>query len=769
MGQPKNVTQLRRVARLDGLINALTGIGVRGRDKTLGAVWSAENVSLQQLEARYRASDMAATIVELPVDEMFREGFDLSIPGKGGKEQSEAVIAHLEELGFLDKLHEALCWMRAYGGAGLLLGAEDGTEDLAQPLQEDGTESFQWMTLLGPNELRPATYFEDVRAPRYGEVETYKLKPEGRNDYSSRATLAAFDGVLVHESRILRFDGIRTSKRQRRTQSENGWGDSVLVRCQQVLDDYETSWRGAALLLANFAQSIMRIKGLAEMLVGEDGAAKLMERATAVQMSRSIANALIMDSEEEFEVVATPMAGYPEMLQQFAHRLSAAARIPVTLLQGQAPAGLNATGDNDVRNFYARVAAEQRKTLLPALTRILQLVFRSKDGPTGGVEPDNWSIKFRPLWRMTDEQTAELRNKQSQTDVAYINAQVLTPEEVAISRFGGDEYSMETVIDVAGRKAMAEADVERMAEEAESPPEAPATDPSAPAAGAGAQPRPTQAAATRLNAYDPNQPRDPAGRWGSGGGSSGKGGASGARALAPEVIKARLTAARKPYTGVDEGEFNSVINELGGDGKTASNLAEQFVANADHPVALNYRAAAIEGMAEGDADRRKHLTALERDSFVAYAANVQGVDAERANGALDMHLTATPEEVASFKAMAIASQAMHDEETVVYRGIHGRQAEAIKAAIATGGQVEIRLNVVTSFSEDAETATEFAALGADGRPKAHGVIVKMRVPKAAIAASHRAVPAFSRSREKEVLVLTEGGALVDAADIQIVK
>jgi hypothetical protein len=31
----------------------------------------------------------------------------------------------------------------------------------------------------------------------------------------------------------------------------------------------------------------------------------------------------------------------------------------------------------------------------------------------------------------------------------YVNAGVLTPEEVAISRFGGDRYSTETEIDVA--------------------------------------------------------------------------------------------------------------------------------------------------------------------------------------------------------------------------------------------------------------------------------------------------------------------------------
>jgi phage-related protein (TIGR01555 family) len=121
---------------------------------------------------------------------------------------------------------------------------------------------------------------------------------------------------------------------------------------------------------------------------------------------------------------------------------------------GQAPAGLNATGDSDIRWFYDHVAASQVKELRPQLNRLVRILLRAKTGPTKGTEPESWKVVFPPLWEMTDLEKAELRNKQAQTDVAYIQAGVLDPSEVAVSRFGGEEYSTDTHLDLATRKAM---------------------------------------------------------------------------------------------------------------------------------------------------------------------------------------------------------------------------------------------------------------------------------------------------------------------------
>ena len=91
-------------------------------------------------------------------------------------------------------------------------------------------------------------------------------------------------------------------------------------------------------------------------------------------------------------------------------------------------------------------------------------MFLSKDGPTNGAEPDDWSLKFRPLYQLTEKEKAELRLTQSKTDLGYIDTGVVSEDEIAYSRFGGGEYSSETILDLEKRNE------DKLAEELEPEP-----------------------------------------------------------------------------------------------------------------------------------------------------------------------------------------------------------------------------------------------------------------------------------------------------------
>ncbi|MGA1728546.1 MAG: hypothetical protein ACO38U_09825, partial [Burkholderiaceae bacterium] len=71
----------------------------------------------------------------------------------------------------------------------------------------------------------------------------------------------------------------------------------------------------------------------------------------------------------------------------------------------------------------------------------------SKTGPTGGKVPDNWRVSFKPLFEMNERELADVRARVAAVDARYIQVGVLTPQEVADSRFGKSEYSIETTID----------------------------------------------------------------------------------------------------------------------------------------------------------------------------------------------------------------------------------------------------------------------------------------------------------------------------------
>lgn len=435
--------------RNDNWVSTVTGIGSAAYDKRETYEFEAVDLDDDEVEELWRGDDQAARIIEKPAEEMMREGFELVVSGTEGaedmaKEVAEEMSNLLDELGLLEKVGEALNYARAFGGGALLIGADDG-QKTSKPLDTTRIKTFRWVQTLAPSELEVDSYYDDPAQPKYGEPAVYKIRQNVATELGRRAT-------FVHETRLIRFFGPKTTRA--RELERDHWGESVINRVWRVVRDFQNAWSGAGVLLADFSPPVMKIKGLAELLAMNNQEV-VKNRAMAIELSRSICRMLLLDAEESFERQATPVAGLKELLTEYGVRLSAAAEMPVTVMMGISPAGLNATGASDIRNWYDSIRRKQEKVLRPALNRLLTLLFLAKDGPTKGREPEKWRVEFRPLWQLTEVEAADLRKKQAETDKLYIDAGVLSPEEVAISRWGTGRYSTETVIDWEERERFA--------------------------------------------------------------------------------------------------------------------------------------------------------------------------------------------------------------------------------------------------------------------------------------------------------------------------
>lgn len=438
--------------RLDGWKNFLTGLGVSGADKRESAVLVPEEHSHQEIDEFVEFDDMAARIVEALPEDMMREGWEVVI--EGDPEAAEAVMARVGEMEFNARMQDGLEDARAHGGAAILLGLIDGSKDMSKPIDVARIQDIGWLTALPCNELMPASWYSSIAEQHYGGVSVFQIREQqfGTENFLGKLAMANKAQLpLVHESRLLKFYGTRLSRRRMR--QKHGWGGSVLYRCWKVIRDFQTSWSGAAALLQDFSQAVIRLKGLTEALESGNEAA-VIRRIQLMNLSRSMVNALVLDEEEDFERKATPLTGMPEMLQQFALRLSAAARMPVSKLNGQAPAGLNATGDADIRFWYDYVKAAQNRLALPVINRFLKLLFLAKNGPTKGVEPDNWSVKFCSQYQLTEVEQADVMLKAAQADALWVGNQVVAPYEVAACRFGGDEFGLDLHIDTEDREEL---------------------------------------------------------------------------------------------------------------------------------------------------------------------------------------------------------------------------------------------------------------------------------------------------------------------------
>lgn len=434
-----------RTARWDGWLSALTGFGVTTQDKTQSTSFKSDVVSYDIAMDLWRGDDIAARIIETLPQEELRQGFELTIADD--KDYKEELMSWSEELGLLDAMQEARCYERAYGGAAIMMGALDGSTDLTLPLNLARVRDIKWLTVLEPREMMPVAWYNDPDAdgPNYGMPSVYQFQPIGRG-VSAEGKTPPFKLLRIHESRLLLFPGIRVSRRRWVTGAMPGWGDSVLTRCIRVLRDFNVSWGSAGILVHDFAQAVFKIKGLAE-LIALDKDEIVKNRLRAVELSRSTARAVLIDAEEEFERKQTPVSGLPDLLDRFSTRLAAAADMPLTLLMGQSPAGLNATGESDIRFFYDRVKSSQRKRVLPPLRRFFTVAMASKRKL-----PKKWSLEFKPLWQPSEAEQATARFTQAQTDAIYEGMGAITAEEVAVSRFSGDDYSFHTSVDFDGRR-----------------------------------------------------------------------------------------------------------------------------------------------------------------------------------------------------------------------------------------------------------------------------------------------------------------------------
>lgn len=441
-----------------GWMNCVTGLGTFSRDKVMqGAFIDSIRVTDPELAALYHGNDLAARIVELRPKEMFRRGYEVVIPDpdgaaeggqNGNAEVAEELTKYAAGLRCNELMRDAAIFGRLFGGALLIIGADDG-QDVKEPLNEEKIRSVKYLNLIDRRFLYAHTYYGDLFSPKFGEVETYQVTNAFGDQQQS----------IVHETRVLRFDGAPVEILKKRMLA--GWTLSVLQRPYDTLRQFDSSFQAAANLLVDQSQGVFKMQGLMEQIASGESKT-LQTRMAMVDMSRSTARALLLDAENEsFERVATPMSGLSDVLNVFMQRLASAAEMPVTILFGREPSGLNATGEADFQHFYDTVSSEQKNYMEPPLVRLYTLIALAQDGPTGGQVPDaGIEIEWHALKEPNDMEKAELYSKMATADSQYVTAQVLMPEEVALSRFRGGKLRLNTEIDVESRLKMKEAELD---------------------------------------------------------------------------------------------------------------------------------------------------------------------------------------------------------------------------------------------------------------------------------------------------------------------
>jgi phage-related protein (TIGR01555 family) len=210
--------------------------------------------------------------------------------------------------------------------------------------------------------------------------------------------------VKVHHSRVIRFSGRKLPFWEE--QAEIHWGASEL---EHVFDELakrdNTSWNIAALVFqANLL--INKVDGMDQMLAMGDAESQrqFYSIKSAQNQMRNNNGMMIIGTTEDVQSIQYTFSGLNDIYESFMLDVAGASEIPVTRLFGRAPAGMNATGESDLQNYYDMISQEQNTVMLPKIEKLYPVIFMSEFGAV----PTDLGFKFNPVRTPSDEQIADL-------------------------------------------------------------------------------------------------------------------------------------------------------------------------------------------------------------------------------------------------------------------------------------------------------------------------------------------------------------------------
>lgn len=427
--------------RNDGaLVNALTGLGTTKAKIQHTQVGYGQVITESEVNALYTYG-LVRRIVDDIANECTRELATIKLGAELQVQENDILPPfdeYLKQTYFHHALSEVVKLQRLYGGAGLLLLCDDGL-DPSEPVDETRLRAVTDYIPLSRYELIPTDFtITDYSKPEFYQITTsQKLTDLQESSYVN---------LKVHHSRVARFDGLWLPWRIRSQNS--GWGQSVVGSIYYALKKYWTAQDGLVEMVQDADVFCHKIPGLFQR-IASGNESDLRKRLEANALSRSVYGGLAIDTEEEVEYLNRSLSGIKDALDPFLKEVSMALGWPSSILTGDSPGGMGKEGRFEERQWAHIIEDWQANYMAKPITQVFDLILKSKEGPTRGLPPQNWSVHFPSVFVETDKEKAELRLQIAQVDAQYIQLGVLNPIEVRESRFGETEYTIETSLNEA--------------------------------------------------------------------------------------------------------------------------------------------------------------------------------------------------------------------------------------------------------------------------------------------------------------------------------
>lgn len=352
---------------------------------------------------------LVQTLIDLPVDDGFRIFPDI-ICDQLSVEDIKKIEAFFEANGWYEDYKQSVKWGRLFGGAGLFINVAQNPE----------------------SELRLDRLTQNSKIKMY-PLDRWELNFEVSGDVSIQGLtqgVAASDapyniyGQQVHKSRVLRVVGKQAPSLQR--MQLMGWGMSEVERLLRSLNSFLKNQDVVFELLDEAKVDVYKIFGYNKSLLTRQGTTNINKQIQMSNRLKSFLNALVLDSEDEYDQKNMSFSGLSDILMQIRQAVAADLRMPMTKLFGMSAAGFN-SGEDDLENYNSMVESEIRaknkSSLIMLIKGACQILF--------GFIPEDIDIEWPSLRVLSAEQDENVKNNKFNRLMQAYMSQLITDEQFA--------------------------------------------------------------------------------------------------------------------------------------------------------------------------------------------------------------------------------------------------------------------------------------------------------------------------------------------------
>jgi phage-related protein (TIGR01555 family) len=351
--------------------------------------WYLVSNMRQLLSEMYVEYGIIQTIIDVPVNDGLRGGIKIKT-SQLSEEDVNALEAEMAYQGDLQEAGQALKWNRLFGGAGIIIVTDQpANTELDINSLHNNPLAFRaadmWELYYSQMNLDDDSMDENLR---------FKRDMENYNYY----------GQVVHRSRVMKLKGLKPPSFVR--PRLRGWGFSVVESIIRSVNQYLKATNLSFEVLDEFKLDIYRMKDLLNTLLSPDGTSKVQNRVSLANKQKNYQNAIVLDSEDEYQQKQLSFSGLAETMSGIRLQLASDLRMPMTKLFGMSASGFN-SGEDDIENYNAMVEGTVRE---PARYHILRMI-ELRCQQMFGVIPDDLEMEFHSLRILSSEQEETVKTQ----------------------------------------------------------------------------------------------------------------------------------------------------------------------------------------------------------------------------------------------------------------------------------------------------------------------------------------------------------------------